>query len=259
MNISKVHSLFFSATFSTKNVIRNIASLFDNENIEHEISGGSSDEIQKLQSDELLIVGVPVFSGRVPEIAVEGINRFKGDGTLAVLVCVYGNRDFDDALIELKNIVRSNGFVPIAAAAIVAQHSVFPQIASNRPDDKDYIQINEFCTKIKNLIVSTDSFDSSFDLIVKGCEPYRPIKNIPIHPTSGRLCNKCGACAKLCPVNAIPLDTPKKTDKTKCISCGRCIVVCPRKTRKYGGLLYMLANWKFKKNYSERKEPDFFI
>lgn len=258
MNISKTHTLFFSATFSTKKIIRNIAAQFNNENIEYEISGCNSETVQKLQADDLLIVGVPVFSGRVPEIAVESIKRFKGDSTPAILICVYGNRDFDDTLIELKNIVCSNGFVPIAAASIVAQHSIFHQIASNRPDDKDYIRINEFCTKVKSIIASTDSFDSSFDLSVKGNEPYRPIKNIPIHPSSGRLCDKCGACAKLCPVNAIPLDNPQKTDKTKCISCGRCIAVCPKKTRKYRGLLYMLANWKFKKNYSERKEPDFF-
>lgn len=38
-------------------------------------------------------------------------------GTPAIAVCVYGNRDYDDALIELKDAIEANGFKTVAAAA----------------------------------------------------------------------------------------------------------------------------------------------
>lgn len=258
MEISKVHSLFFSATFSTKKIIREIVSKLGFDNVEQDITGNIPDKVQQLGAKDLLVVGVPVFSGRVPEMAVEGINRIQGNNTPAIIVCVYGNRDFDDALIELKNLVCEKGFIPIAAAAVIAQHSIFPQVAANRPDKNDFSLIYDFCCKVKNIIASIDHLDCRFDLQVQGNKPYRKIKKIPLHPTGNHLCNKCGACANLCPTQAINSDDPRKTDKEKCISCGRCIAICPQKARKFKGILFRLAAWKFKNNCSTRKEPTFF-
>lgn len=259
MKISKIHSLFFSATFSTKKIIREITAQFDIDNTEYDITKYPVDTALELGTNDLLIVGVPVFSGRVPKTAVERIKQIQGNNTPAIIVCVYGNRDFDDALIELKNTVLEKGFIPIAAAAIIAQHSIFSQIAANRPDQKDIHQIHDFCLKAKSIIDSLDSLDSRFNLQVQGNEPYREAKSIPIHPMSDQSCNKCGTCAKLCPTNAIPSETPDKTDKEKCISCGRCIVVCPQKARMFSGTPFKLASCKFEQEYSARKEPTFFF
>lgn len=258
MEISKVYSVFFSATFSTRKIIREIVKQLGYDNIEYDITNNIPEETIQLRSDELLVVGIPVYSGRVPEMAIEKLNRIKGNNTPAVIVCVYGNRDFDDALIELRDIVRANGFVPFSGAAVIAQHSMLPQIAENRPDDKDMLLIDDFVAKVKDTIVSLASIDSSLNLCVKGNKPYKQRQNIPIHPSANNLCNKCGTCARLCPAGAISLESPQKTDKNKCISCGRCIVVCPQKARNFRGLLYKLALWKFKKNFSARKEPSFF-
>lgn len=258
MEISKVYSVFFSATFSTKKIIREIVKQLGYDNIEYDITNNIPEETIQLRSDELLVVGIPVYSGRVPEMAIEKLNRIKGNNTPAVIVCVYGNRDFDDALIELRDIVRANGFVPFSGAAVIAQHSMLPQIAENRPDDKDMLLIDDFAAKVKDTIVSLASLDSSLNLCVKGNKPYRQRQNIPIHPSANNLCNKCGTCARLCPAGAISLESPQKTDKNKCISCSRCIVVCPQKARNFRGLLYKLASWKFKKNFSARKELSFF-
>lgn len=123
MEISKVYSVFFSATFSTRKIIREIVKQLGYDSIEYDITDNNPKETLQLISDELLVVGVPVYSGRVPEMAIERLNRIKGSNTLAVIVCVYGNRDFDDALIELRDIVRANGFVPFSGAAVIAQHS----------------------------------------------------------------------------------------------------------------------------------------
>lgn len=259
MNISKVHSLFFSATFSTKKIITEIVRSIRTDYIEHDITETSDDSAIDLGKDDLLVIGVPVYSGRVPEAAVKGINRIRGNNTLSIIVCVYGNREYDDALLELKDMVCAKGCIPIAAAALVAEHSIFPQIAANRPDESDFHKIKQFCNTIIEMIKSSDKSDFSSNLHVKGNTPYRPVKTIPIHPSGSRLCNKCGLCAKWCPVQAIDSAAPRKTDKDKCISCGRCIVICPKKARSFQGILYSLAKSKFIKNYSARKEPDFFF
>lgn len=119
------------------------------DSIEYDITDNNPKETILLRSDELLVVGVPVYSGRVPEMAIERLNRIKGSDTPAIIVCVYGNRDFDDALIELKDIVRTNGFIPLSGAAVIAQHSMLPQIAENRPDEKDMLLIDDFAAKVK--------------------------------------------------------------------------------------------------------------
>jgi heterodisulfide reductase subunit A len=43
------------------------------------------------------------------------------------------------------------------------------------------------------------------------------------------LCNGCGACVPICPVNAITmLEGKAKIDPFQCIGCGACIPVCPK-------------------------------
>ncbi len=42
----------------------------------------------------------------------------------------------DDALLEMYDLVKENGFLPFAAAALVAQHT-FGDIQRGRPNEKD--------------------------------------------------------------------------------------------------------------------------
>lgn len=258
MKTETLHAVFFSATFSTKRVVQGIANLLEGNKIEHDITGVTTAKEIVLHKNDLLVIGVPVFSGRVPEMALKGIQKIKGDCTPTLIVCVYGNRDYDDALIELRELVCKQGCTPVAAAAIVAQHSIFNRVAANRPDKEDWTAIENFCHKTQVILNEWESAETSHQLQVPGHIPYRLIKNVPIHPTANRSCHGCGACAKLCPTQAIPLDSPQKTNKEKCISCGRCIVVCPQKARNFRGLLFKLASWKFNRQYAERKEPEFF-
>lgn len=144
MTFQKVNIAYFSATGTTVKIVSAIASgisikekrtinLASLEEEEFIISGG-----------EIIIFGVPVFSGRVPEVARKGMEKIKGDHTPAIIACVYGNRDFDDALLELKDIVENNGFDVISAGAFVAQHSIFPEVAQGRPDSSDLVRAKEF-------------------------------------------------------------------------------------------------------------------
>ena len=89
MKTETLHAVFFSATFSTKRVVQGIANLLEGNKIEHDITGVTTTKEIVLHKNDLLVIGVPVFSGRVPEMALKGIQKIKGDCTPSLIVCVY--------------------------------------------------------------------------------------------------------------------------------------------------------------------------
>ena len=256
MEILNIHRVYFSATYTTKKVVRSVAESFKGNYADYDITQSLPETDILIGKDTLLIVGVPVYSGRVPLAATSALRRFKGDGTPAVIVCVYGNREYDDALLELKKIVQQNGFKVISAGAFIAQHSIFPAIGYGRPDEKDRAAIKTFADKSKEFLTSVTDTSALPDIKVKGNHPYKVPNSIPLRPKGDRKCNKCGICVELCPAKAIPPNAPRQTNKATCFSCGRCIVVCPKHARHFGGLLYKMAGKKFVKAFSVRKEPE---
>ena len=260
MNIKNIHLVYYSATFSTRRIVREIASQFEKPIKEYDITSDVPKNDVSLDSDgDLLIVGVPSYAGRVPEMAAQSLKRFLGNNTPAIIVCAYGNRAYDDTLIELKDIVEAHGFKLVSAAAVIAQHSIFPKMAEGRPDADDMEKLHEFAVNSKELLSQISKMSAVSRLMVKGSRPYRDTKPIPLHPEGSKSkCTSCHACAKMCPVGAISMEEPYKTNEKKCISCGRCIVVCPEHARHFGGLLYKTASWKFEKDYAEPKQPEFF-
>jgi len=93
----------------------------------------------RLGARDLAIIGVPVYAGRVPEIAAHRLKEIKGAGTPAVVVAVYGNREFEDALVEMRDIAIAQGFEVVAAGAFIAEHSFSTDelpIAAGRPDSE---------------------------------------------------------------------------------------------------------------------------
>lgn len=252
MTFPKLNLACFSATGTTAKIVSAIGSgLPVTEKRTIDLTRPVQEEVT-IPGDEIIIFGVPVFSGRVPEIARRRIEKIKGNHTPAIIACVYGNRDFDDALLELKDIVENNGFNVISAGAFVAQHSIFPEVAQGRPDPSDLSKAKEFG---ENSLKSISATTENIPLQVKGNRPYRAVKPIPLTPKADHKCNACGLCSRQCPVQAIDAGNPKKTDKGKCISCAHCIHICPQKARKFGGLLYWIASRKFTKAHTQRQEP----
>ena len=257
MKIETLHLVWFSATSTTKHIIRLIAEQFVAESVvKHDITKTSPVNDIQIGSNDLLIVGMPVYSGRIPAIAVNALKKFKGNKTPAVIVCVYGNRDYDDALLELKNITQANDFRIVSAGAFIAQHSIFPTVGISRPDEQDKDIIKVFGEKSATLIALLDSVDNLPDISVKGNKPYKTPGKVPLTPKADRKCDKCGICVKLCPTDAIPAFNPRITFGSKCIACARCIAVCPQKARHFGGFFYRIVEKRFTKVNSTRKEPE---
>jgi ferredoxin len=256
MEISNIKLVYFSATYTTKNILKLVADQMNGEKTEYDITQTALENEIFCTEKDVLIIGAPVYAGRIPEKARQEFEKIKGNNTPAVIFCVYGNRDYDDALLEIKDLVESNGFKVISAGAFIAQHSIFPQVGLQRPDETDISIIREFGKKSAEIIANTSELSSLPSIEVKGNKPYKFPGNIPLKPEGNKNCDQCGRCVKLCPVHAIPKEAPRKTDKNKCISCGRCIVICHTNARHFGGLLYKVASKKFVQANSQRKEPE---
>lgn len=244
----KITAVYFSATYTTKRVVEAVAAGLSNEETTYDITNDAAAEEVAIPADEILVVGVPVYAGRVPAMAVERLRRFRGNNTPAVVVAVYGNRHYDDAVLELHDIVTEQGFCIVSAAAFVAQHSIFPKVGKARPDAADIADIKAFAEKSAEL--AAKGFGAIF---LPGNRPYKVPGGIPIWPTASKKCTACGACARLCPTGAIDPASPKGVDKMKCIKCGRCIVVCPTKARHFYGIKYSLAAARFNAAFTTRR------
>lgn len=260
MNISKLSTVFFSPTDSTKAVLETMTAGLSPQSAAIDLTNFSErDTALAFTSGELVFFGVPVYGGRVPAPMAASIKRLRGDHTPAVLVVTYGNREYDDALLELQALTVASGFIPVAAGAFVTEHSIMHSVARGRPDASDAKKIASFgkaaWDKVQNA-ADTTSFNA---LKLPGNVVYREYSGIPLKPKATKRCTACGVCATSCPVGAIPADSPRETDSAACISCMRCMKVCPAHARKLNGLMLFVAERSFRKNFSARKEPETFI
>lgn len=180
----------------------------------------------------------------------------KGNQARAIPVTVYGNRAYDDTMLELNDVLSEAGFRPVAAIAAVAEHSIMRQFAAGRPDAEDRRELEGFGDRIRRGL-----WDGSLAEVpaVPGNSPYRTFDGVPMKPRSGKSCTKCGICAEKCPVGAIPTDLPMSTDHDRCITCMRCIAVCPQKNRSVSKLLVAAGAQKLKKACKNRKKNELFI
>ena len=201
------------------------------------------------------MIAVPSYGGRVPGPAAERISKIQGNGAKAVLVCVYGNRAYEDTLVELEDIAKQAGFRITAAVAAIAEHSIARQFATGRPDQQDEAQLRTLAEKIKEKLDAGDRSEPS----IPGNRPYKKAGGAGLVPKPTKDCVKCGLCAEKCPVQAIDHNDPGEVDSNACISCMRCISVCPHSARKVSGMMLSAVSLMLKKTCSERKECELYI
>lgn len=203
-------------------------------------------------ADDLLIVGMPVYSGRLPALSAEIFEKISGNQAQAIAVAVYGNRHYDDALLELNQALTAKGFRVIASGAVVAEHCLERTVAAKRPDADDQAMLVQIAEEVRAKMEKGDDHLPS----VPGNQPYKALPTYAA-PFGNESCDSCGLCLQSCPVEAIDPEDPKKTDSEKCIFCGACINVCPKGARATEKLP-MMRQWLLE-NCSERREMEWFL
>ena len=214
---------YFSPTGGTKKVSSIFADAMEKEVIWHDL--GSKEPVMEKPEGEMTVVASPVFGGRIPSVVREKIEKFSGTGKKAVTIAVYGNRAYEDALLEMNDILTKCGFTVIASGAFVAQHSMAPEVGAGRPDGEDEKEIHKFAETVKNSTAVEN-------VQVPGNRLYKPEMNLPVAPISLPSCTKCGKCVTVCPTNAISVaDGAVITDIEKCILCMACTHICTEQAR----------------------------
>lgn len=223
MNIEKAVVLFFSGTGTTKAYACAFAEGLpcDAEVLEIRYY---VDIPKAMGPRELLVLAVPVYAGWAPPFVWERLEALRGEETPAVIMAVYGARDYDSALYEMDEKLREKGFVTVGAAALVARHSVAQQVAADRPDASDLGEVRAFAEEVTKRLRGLNDAGKWPPYSFKH---YDVDLNPHVYPVTTDGCTMCGTCATACPVGAIPLDAPNTLDQSICASCLRCIEVCP--------------------------------
>ncbi len=180
----------------------------------------------------LTVIGSPVYAGRIPADMVARFRNIKGCGEAAVVLVTYGNRAYEDALLELRDLALNAGFQPIAAGAFIGEHSYSQEttpIALGRPDLADIEEAAAFGERVREKLRRISSLGLAPPIQVPGNFPYKEsgLASGIAPATDAARCNGCGECIALCPVGAISADDPCQVHPDTCIRCCACVKFCP--------------------------------
>lgn len=252
----KLYDIVFSPTGGTNKVADCLTGALEGDITTVDLTDSKQNfHAVSLTKEDVAVISVPSYGGRVPAVAAERLGAVHGNGARAILVCVYGNRAYEDTLVELEDAAKQAGFQVIAAVAAVAEHSIVRQFAAGRPDAQDAEQLSNFAKQIQHKLSTADTSEPA----IPGNRPYKKAGKAGMVPKPTKECTNCGICAEECPVQAIDRENSKKVDDKACISCMRCITVCPQGARKVNPVMLSAASMMLKKVCSERKECELYL
>ena len=241
---------YFSPTGGTK-AVADIISKECGDVLMQEITTPTMDV--QIDADTLAFFCFPVYAGRIPKPMYDRMKQVTGKGTPCALVAVFGNRAVDDALLEMSDVAKEAGFIPVAGCEIVAPHSIDPSFGANRPDASDKAKIHEFIAKL-------EAKETLTEVKMPGNPEYKNKKpmSLPLYPKPAKECIGCGICYKYCPAGAIKAKR-MKTIKSKCMSCMRCVSMCSTESRNVSIPMRLATHMYLKKTCSDRQECKFYL
>ncbi len=272
--IRRVSAMYFSPTGTTRRVVSTIAS-----GIVAEAGGWGTGDVVDLtppgvrsrplsfSADDLLVAGVPVYAGRVPNVLLPFFDSITGNGASAVAVVLYGNRGYDDALVELADILAARGFKVLAAGAFIGQHSFSETLGAGRPDASDLAVADAFARSIPALTRVPESISPS---AIPGNRPYRayyvprresgePVTGFrKIKPTTDASCTRCGACAAACPMGSIATDDYSSISGI-CIKCCACVKACPTGAKRFDDPDFVAHRRELERGCEHRRSPEVIL
>lgn len=250
-----ITAMYFSPTKTTKKVAETVAAVMG-EYGTIDLTNPIARKMRYMYGEgDILVLGYPVYGGRIPEVIMDVLTKLSGEGTLAVVLGVYGNRAYEDALIEGYDLLTARGFKVIAAGAFLGEHSYTDRVATDRPDEEDLQVAADFGKQIAEKIAAGYLVTPE----VPGSRPYKKgMPNMPFKPEVKNTCSGCGACVKVCPMQIIDRKNPRITGDG-CILCCACIKTCTKNAKYFDAAPINKIVTMLETNCTERKEPELFI
>ncbi|MGN0203706.1 MAG: 4Fe-4S binding protein, partial [Coprococcus sp.] len=247
--IKNVWAVYFSPSGSTEKVVRRVARAaaetlgIKTFQIYDWTLPGQREKELTFSEEDLVILASPTYAGRVPNKIMPFVrDSIKGGGAAGVAVAAYGNRSYDDALMELYLLMKDNGFRMTGAGAVVCRHVMSEVLAAGRPSEEDLEEAAAFGRHIADKFLQNDAPFSN--LMIPGNLPvgpyYKPLEEdgrpasfLKAKPQlNSEICDKCGVCASVCPMGSInPEDVEEVTGV--CIKCHACVRKCPLHARYF--------------------------
>lgn len=251
----KTTAVYFSATGTNKKSVSAMAEVFDANYSTLDLTMiDSAKEESHFSAEEMVVIGAPVYSGRIYEGAADRFRSLHGDGTICVVTATYGNRHYDDALVELADLMTEQGFKVVAAAALIGEHT-YGDIQKGRPDENDLAEDRQFAEDVLKKIASGDLSAPE----IPGNRPYKEGgTGGGFRPDTAETCVSCGKCARNCPQQAIA-DDYRTIDDAKCIACFRCIKSCPVGAKCMTNPAYHAFAEDFTQKLAARRENEWFL
>ncbi len=274
MTVKKVWAVYFSATDTTRAIVERVArAIADATGADYAVRDftlpAGRENALTFGADELAVFGTPVIAGRVPNVLLKYLATISGSGALGVPIVLYGNRDYDDALIELRDILENGGLRTIAAGAFIGEHSFSEILAKERPDGADMAKADAFARAVADKLAAMTQLPSE-PIDVKGTpSPYsgyyqprdrggNPVDIRKVKPITTDDCINCLTCADVCPMGSISYDDVS-TFTGICIKCCACVKNCPVGAKQFTDEKYLYHKNELEEGLTRRAEPETFV
>lgn len=274
MKLNQVWAVYFSGTGTTRRTVERIAGgIASRLELPVETVNFSRPSVRqerlRFGETDLVVLGTPVYAGRVPNVLLPFLKEnVMGGGALAVPVVLFGNRNYDDALIELRNILIADGLHPIAAGAFVGEHSFSRELGAGRPNAGDEALMDELAARTAELTAAWETAPQT-PVTVRGQEPIRPyytprdragnpINILKVKPkTDMSRCGGCGLCAEICPMGSIDLVDVSQVQGI-CIKCCACVKGCPSGAKYFDDAGYLYHQHELEAQYARPASSEVF-
>lgn len=258
MQIKNVYAVYFSATGTSRCGAETIACGLGSHIHRYDLTiCNQQPTLPLLTPEDVVVFGSPVYRGRLYSGACDRFARLQGNRTPCVVTVTYGNRDYEDALLEMADLARARGFIPLAGAALIGQHT-YGQVQVGRPNAQDRAEDLEFAVRVRELLEA----DELLEVELPGNRPYKIIQGPSggiFRPSTSNDCTECGLCVELCPEQAIDHADCRTIDDARCIGCFRCIQVCPVQAKYMDHEGYHKAAAELTVRLIQRRENEYFF
>lgn len=278
MRIREIHSLYFSPTGGTAKYAKAMAAgaaeaLACPAEISSFTLPREREEERHFSSEELLIIGSPTYAGKLPnKMLPEFQEKLRGEHTPVLLFVSYGNRNFDNSLAELLSVLRTNGFLPLAAAAFACRHAFSDRICPERPRVEELAEARGFAMRAAEALKAADPAvleaaslaftvpgDAEAPYYVPKGEDGTPAKFLKAKPlTDLSKCLHCGACAAHCPIGSI--DTADTSNVPGiCIKCQACVRGCKQGAKYFEDAAFLSHVRMLEQNFAAPEKENLYL